>query len=170
MFPERYLKTVLLFPFSVCSLCFDACRIISFSLKSSTYIRICTNVHEFSSSSKKDIVCPINVKNWALSENFLKWYVQIFFLLIYSVFFSKDTKNMLSHLCLSCPSCTIQSFFFHSFVCFLFILLIFSSLHSMSLIVFLSVSFLFCPNPRWLLLLCSLYFSHLGYSSTELYF
>ena len=125
MFPERYLKTVLLFPFSVCSLCFDACRIISFSLKSSTYIRICTNVHEFSSSSKKDIVCPINVKNWALSENFLKWYVQIFFLLIYSVFFSKYTKNMLSHLCLSCPSCTIQSFFFHSFVCFLFILLIF---------------------------------------------
>lgn len=121
------------FPFSVCSLYFDACRIISFSLKSSTYISIRINVHEFSSSSKKDTVCPINVKNWALSENLLKWYVQIFFLLIYSVFFSKDTKNMLSHHCLSCPSCTIQSFFFHSSVCFLFILLIFSSLHSMSL-------------------------------------
>lgn len=136
------------FPFSVCSLYFDACRIISFSLKSSIYISICINVHEFSSSSKKDTVCPINVKNWALSENFLKWYVQIFFFYWFILFSSPRTQRICwvtfvfhAHHVLFGPFFSLFCLFSFYFAHFLK-----SVLHVS--IVFLSVSFLFCPYPR----------------------
>lgn len=133
------------FPFSVCSLYFDACRIISFSLKSSTYISICINVHEFSSSSKKDTVCPINVRNWALSENFLKWYVQIFFSIDLFCFLLQGHKEYVESPLSFTPIMYYSVLFFSLFCLFSFYFAHFlkSALHVA--IVFLSVSFLFCP-------------------------
>lgn len=123
MFSDRSLKTGFT-PFSVCALCFDAYKIISFSLKLRNYIGLYNNAYE--SFLLQDIVCPINVKNLVLSKICLKWYVQYF--VHWFILFSSPRTHAICWVNLvynPCPLHSIQSFFYFLFVHFLFILLYF---------------------------------------------
>lgn len=129
MSPGKNRKTFWLFPFSVCSLYFDASRTVSFSSKSSNYNRICINVWDSFSFSRKECFiisvrkecfinvrkeCFISVESWALSENVPKLYIQI--LSYWFVLFSSPRTQTISWVILhlpSCPSCSIQSSFWH---------------------------------------------------------
>lgn len=144
----------------MCSLCLEACKLCLFLWNLVTLSRYVSMSSNLLPPPGHGMGCPISMKNWAFYlKILLNDMFKYFFLLVYSVFFSKDTNSVKSSLYVFHAHYVLFSLFMT--VHFPFILLYF--LKSVPLVVFSSVSFLFWPHPMWRLLLYPLYFSPLGH-------